>query len=76
MRTCVVVDYPGGGKLRFRRKLEGSLWILGSGPKSTIPEVEIRALILIFRPPWAGVKASILHGALYDLAPVFCKGGR
>ncbi len=52
----------------FRRKFEGSLWIFASGLKSTIPEAEIRALILAFQSARAGVRASILYGAPYDLA--------
>ena len=33
-----------------------------------LPEAEIRASILTVRPPRAGVRASILYGALDDLA--------
>ncbi len=57
-----------GQTLRFRGKFEVPLWILGSGPISTIPEAEIMVPILIFGPPRAGVRASMLYGVPHDLA--------
>ncbi len=36
-------------------------------PKSALPKGEIRASILTFWPPRAGVRASILYGVPYDL---------
>ena len=57
-----------GPTLRAHGDFEGSLWILGSGPKSMLPEAEIRASILTVWPPIAGVSASVLYGAPDDLA--------
>ncbi len=57
-----------GPTLRFHGDFDGPLWILGSGPESTIPEAEIMAPILTFWPPRSGVRASILYGAPYGLA--------
>jgi hypothetical protein len=44
-------EHSGGSTLRFHEISEGSLWISGSGPKSTLPLAEIMASISTFRPP-------------------------
>ncbi len=70
-RYCFVLPrfyIQRGPTLRFRGQFEGHLWILGSGPTSTIPEAEIRASILTCRPRGAEVRASISHGVPYDVA--------
>ncbi len=56
-----------GPILMFHENIEGSR-ILGSGLKSTLPEAEIMASSLTYRPLRARVRALILFGAPYDLA--------
>ncbi len=47
--------WSGDGSTNKQPKVDNvklrSLWILGSGPKSTLPEAEIGASILTVRPP-------------------------
>ncbi len=38
-------------RLRFHRNFEGSFWILGSGPKSTLTDAEIKEFALIVSAP-------------------------
>ena len=48
-------------------ELGGCPWISDLGLKSTISGADMRAPILAFRSPGAGVKAWVLQGTPYDL---------
>ncbi len=58
-----------GPTLSFHGDFEGSLWILGSGPQSSLPKAKNMGFDLnLSARPQAGARASILYGAPYELA--------
>ncbi len=58
-------------RARFHKNVEGSLWILGSGPRLTLPEAEIMALIATLRPPGPGRGLGSYMARLMTWPPLY-----
>ncbi len=70
--TCVAhFSAQRGPTLRFHENVEGSLWILGPGLASTLPEAEIGAWILTFQPPGPGQGLGSYVARLMAWPPFF-----